>query len=97
MGDTNTQSKAAYRGLCTRYVHDAKTIIEGCSNSFDNSKRLNQLISFMEKQLTEVQTIDKRFTQVWMSLRLKRLSSFPLIWMIKFLLPSIPENVSFRE
>ena len=60
MGDANTRSRAAYRGLCTRYFNEAKTIMEGRSISIDDNNRLGQLISLMEKRLTEIQTLDEK-------------------------------------
>ena len=60
MGDANTRSGAAYRGLCTRYFNEAKTIMEGRSISIDDNNRLGQLISLMEKRLTDIQTLDEK-------------------------------------
>ena len=60
MGDANTRSRAAHRGLCTRYFNEAKTTIEGRSISVDDNNRISQLISLMEKRSTEIQTLDQK-------------------------------------
>ena len=60
LDDANPWSRAAFCGLCTRYFKEAKTIMEGRSISIDDNNRLSQLISLLEKRLTELQTINEK-------------------------------------
>ena len=60
MSDANTLSRTAYRGFCTCYFNEEKTIMEGRSISVDDNNRLSELISLMEKRLTEMQTLDEK-------------------------------------
>ena len=60
MGDVNTRSRGAYRGLCTRYFNEAKNIMDSASITTDQSNRLSQIITLMEKRLSEIQALDSQ-------------------------------------
>ena len=57
MSHVNTRSRGAYRGLCTRYFNEAKTIMDSASITTYECKRLSQIITLMEKRLSEIQAL----------------------------------------
>ena len=60
MGDVNTRSRDAYRGLCTRYFNEAQNIMDSASITTDQSNRLSQIIALMEKRLSDIQALDSQ-------------------------------------
>ena len=60
MGDVNTPFRGAYRGLCTRYFNEAKNTMDIASITTDQSNRLSQIMTLLEKRLGEIQALDSQ-------------------------------------
>ena len=60
MGDVNTRSRGAYRGLCTWYFNEAKNIMDSARITTDHSNHLSQIITLMKKRLSEIQALDSQ-------------------------------------
>ena len=60
MSDVNARSRGTYPGLSTRYFNEAKTIMDSASITTDQWNRLSQIITLMEKRLSEIQALDSQ-------------------------------------
>ena len=73
MSEAPSRTRGAYRGLCTRYFNEAKSVMEAPNTTTEQKVRLNQIIALMEQRLSEIQALD---SQILATLKLEAIGDY---------------------